>query len=739
MVERAADGDAKETAALEGTLERIVYTNADSKWTVARLRVEGQSELATIVGNLVEVPPGAALRLRGSWVKDPKYGEQFRVRTYVTLTPSTLEGIERYLGSGLVPGVGPVLAKRIVETFGAHTLEVIEKHPERLSEVSGLGKRKAETLRAAWREQQAVADVMLFLQGCGVSPAFASRIYKRYGDKAIELVREDPYRLALEIWGIGFKSADAIAERLGVARDSPRRAQAGILHLVHTLGEEGHVFYPRSELVDQASQVLGIDIVILRDAVAALVEAGHVILSEVQGQGPCVYSVELYKAETHTALRLATLATTDAVPLGFPVDEAIARFERESVLELAPSQRQAVRSAVTRKLAVITGGPGVGKTTVVRAVLEIMLRAGRLVSLAAPTGRAAKRMSEATGRGALTLHRLLEWSPRTASFVRGQHHPLDADVVIVDEASMIDLALADHLVAALKPRAHLILVGDIDQLPAVGPGSVLADVIASKQAAVARLTEIFRQAAQSQIVTNAHKVNSGEFPSDQGGDFFFIARETPEDALATIEEVVVERIPRRFKLDPFDQVQVLAPMHRGVVGAANLNDVLQKRLNPRGVEVQRGARTFRVGDKIMQVRNNYDRDVFNGDVGRIVDIKLDDEGDELLCEFDGRRVVYEARDLDELAHAYAISIHKAQGSEYPAVVVPIFTQHYMMLQRSLLYTAITRGKQLVVLIGQARAIETAVRTQPQKVRMTALAQRLMEAVERSQVAPAPGV
>jgi len=717
--------------ALEGTLERVVYTNPDTRWTVARLRVPGRAALATIVGNLVEVPPGMALRLRGEWVSDARYGEQFRVRTYVTLTPSTLEGIERYLGSGLVAGIGPVLAARIVAQFGAQTLDVIEQHPDRLAEVPGIGGARAERLQKAWHEQRAVADVMLFLQGLGVSPAFAARIYKRYGEGAIDVVRQDPYRLALEVWGIGFKTADAIAERLGVARDSPRRAEAGVLHLVHTLAEDGHTFVPADELVSQACEVLGIDTLIVEQAVRDLGEARYVIAEELPGRGRAIYSPELYAAEIGAADHLARLLTSPAPPLGFDPEGALARFEETTGMQLAPGQRDAVRAAITSKVAVITGGPGVGKTTVVRALLDVLERAGRLVALAAPTGRAAKRMAEATGHPASTLHRMLEWSPHSATFKRGADNPLPCDALIVDEASMLDIHMAERVASALRSRARLILVGDIDQLPAVGPGTVLADVIASRQAAVARMTEIFRQAAASQIVTNAHRVNQGELPSAQGGDYFFIARDDPEAALATLQEVVTERIPKRFGLDPIDDVQVLAPMHRGVVGAANLNEVLQRTLNPTGTSVTRGARTFRTGDKVMQVKNDYDKDVFNGDIGRIVAVGGGEQA-EVLVEFDGRRVSYPLEELDQLVHAYAVTVHKAQGSEYPAVVIPLMTQHYMMLQRSLLYTAITRGKRLVVVIGQPRALAMAVRSQDAKIRMSALADRLTRAVENAQ-------
>ncbi len=717
--------------ALEGTLERVVYSNADTRWTVARMSINGQKGLATIVGNLVDLSPGAALRLRGEWVTDSRYGEQFKVRTYVTLTPSTLEGIERYLGSGLVSGIGPALAARIVARFGNATLEVIEQHPDRLAEVPGIGKSRADKLHQAWTDQRAVADVMLFLQGLGVSSAFAARIYKRYGDRAIEIVRDDPYRLALEVWGVGFKTADAIAERLGVARDSPRRAQAGVLHLLHTLSEDGHTFVLADELVRQAIEVLAIDTLIVEDAVRALVADKYAIADELPGRGRAIYTPELHDAETQAAAHLARLATSPAPPLGFDPDGALVRFEETTGMQLAPGQRHAVRAAIAHKLVVITGGPGVGKTTVVRAVLDVLERAGRLVALAAPTGRAAKRMAEATGHPALTLHRMLEWQPGTTTFKRGPDSPLPCDALIVDEASMLDIHMAHRVASALRSRARLILVGDIDQLPAVGPGSVLADVIDSRQAAVARLTEIFRQAAASQIITNAHRINQGELPDQQGTDYFFIARDDPEAALATLQEVVCERIPKRFGLDPVDDVQVLAPMHRGVVGAANLNEVLQRTLNPTGASITRGSRTFRTGDKVMQVKNDYDKDVFNGDIGRIIAVGDGDQA-EVLVEFDGRRVSYPPEELDQLVLAYAVTVHKSQGSEYPAVVIPLMTQHYMMLQRSLLYTAITRGKRLVVVIGQPRALAMAVRTQDARTRMSALGLRLTRAVEHAQ-------
>jgi len=683
----------------------------------------------TAVGNLLGVQPGENLSLRGKWVHDKRFGDQFQIVSYRTVVPATAEGIERYLSSGMVRGIGKVMAERLVTKFGVQTLDVIDEHPERLTEVEGIGRVRSEQIRGAWREQRALRDVMVFLQAQGVTSSHAVKIYKRYGDAAISLVRQNPYRLATDIYGIGFQTADQIAQKLGLDAGSPERCRAGVLHVLSVLSDEGHVAAPRHDLVQRAHALLAVPVELVDDAVAALAVSGDVVLEPLEGQatGIAVYARALHNAETELASRLQQLLATPAKALELDVERAISWFESQRSITLAAEQRQAIAAATKSKLLVVTGGPGTGKTTLINGIIQILEKKGRVIRLAAPTGRAAKRMTETTGgHEAKTLHRLLEWSPRTGSFDRDVAVPLELDVLIVDEASMLDTMMACALVRALPAAAQLILVGDTDQLPSVGPGMVLKDVIRSGAAVVVRLAHIFRQAEQSRIVVNAHRVNEGLLPiianDDPETDFFFIEKSEPEAVVATIKSLVRERIARRFGLDAVRDIQVLTPMHKGVLGAANLNAELQQCLNPEGQSVSRGARLFRVHDKVMQVRNNYDLDVFNGDIGQVV--RIDQTERALAVDFDGREVVYDEAALDELVLAYACSIHKAQGSEYPCVVVPLHTQHFVMLRRNLLYTAITRGRRLVVLVGSQRALATAVKTDDTVARFTGLAQRL---------------
>ncbi|HEU4730614.1 MAG TPA: ATP-dependent RecD-like DNA helicase [Kofleriaceae bacterium] len=719
---------------LDGTLERFVFRNDESSFTVARFETP-EHQHVTIVGELVGVNEGLPLRLRGHWVEDRKFGRQFRVQTYQLRSPETLVGIERFLGSGIIPGIGPELARRLVGHFGMDTLQVIDRRPERLVEVAGIGAARASRLAAAFAEQRELQDVMVFLRGHGVSAAFAGRIVKRYGKDAINVVRANPYRLAHEIWGIGFRTADAIAEKLGIARDAPERLEAGLLHALETAGEDGHLHLPDDELIAAAGELLGVAGDRLAPRLAAL-ELHRLVVRETLGhRGPCTMLPWAHDAEVSAASQLAQLVKTPARGLSLDVHAAIHAFEAATGTTLATQQRRAVEAALVDKCTVITGGPGVGKTTIVKAIVHLARLVHRAVALAAPTGRAAKRLGEATQREALTIHRLLEYQPHEGGFQRGRENPLDADVVVIDEASMVDAQLFASLVVAIRPAAQLILVGDIDQLPSVGPGSVLADVIASEAASVIRLTEIFRQAQASKIVVSAHAINHGELPALEAPDgattdFYFISRDDPEAARATIVELVAERIPGRFKFDPINEIQVLAPMHRGDLGTGALNRALQDRLNPPSgtsgaAELTRGDRVFRRGDKVMQLKNDYDKSVFNGDIGVIAAI----DGDEAIVhvEFDGRVAGYERAELDQLGHAYAVSIHKSQGSEYPAVVIPLMPQHYMMLQRSLLYTAVTRGKKLVVLVGSRRAVAMAVRNADAKRRYTWLAERVRAA------------
>ncbi len=715
---------------IEGVLARIVFASDESGFIVARLEIPGRAEPATIVGNLLGIQPGESLRLRGRWVHDRRYGRQFRVESYVTIQPSTLEGIERYLGSGLVRGIGKVMAKRLVEAFGIETLEVIESDADRLTEVEGIGGKRSEMIRAAWREQREIKEVMLFLQSHGVTTGLAIKIFKLYGERSIAVVRENPYRLAIEIFGIGFRTADQIAMRIGIAADSPQRAEAGIVHTLQAATEEGHLFLPRDRLLTAATEVLGIAPSIVEEAVSALAGRGQVILdSGDAGKPPAVYLPPHHTAETGVAERLINIREAAVSPISIDIERALAWFEERQGLELAPEQRQAVRAAIDGKLVVITGGPGTGKTTLVNAIIRILERKSQRILLAAPTGRAAKRLNEATGREAKTIHRLLEFSPKLMGFGRNAARPLEADLVIVDEFSMVDNLLAYNLLRAIPDSARLVVVGDADQLPSVGPGNVLRDLIQSGSVPVVRLRTIFRQDEEGGIVVNAHRVNEGRMPHlDESGpeqEFYFIDRDDPEEALRTILSLVSERIPKSFGLDPTDDIQVLTPMHRGILGASNLNTALQEILNPSGEEITRGSRRLRVGDKVLQIRNNYDLEVWNGDIGRVMGIDPD-EG-EVRVRFDDRIVRYDPSEIDELMLAYACSIHKSQGSEYRCVVIPIHTQHYVLLQRNLLYTAITRGKQKVIVVGSKRALAIAVRNNAIRSRFTRLAERLRRA------------
>jgi exodeoxyribonuclease V alpha subunit len=724
---------------LEGILERVVYANEATAWSVVRLAVPGKRDVVTAVGNLLGVQPGENLRLHGAWVTDRRYGEQFRVHSYVTVAPATLVGMERYLGSGLVRGIGKVMAERLVRHFGLDTLDVIERRPEQLTQVDGIGPVRRDRIAGAWTEQREIKEVMLFLQSHGVSTSHAVRIYKEYGNGAIAVVSENPYRLAIDVFGIGFKTADRIATSLGIEPTSPRRAEAGVLHQLGECSNGGHLYYPRAALVAETAELLGVEAALVETALGVLAGEGRVAIEplidapgsriDAGDAATAVYLASLHHAEVGLAERLRGLAATSAAPLDIDVERALAWIEEREGIRLSPGQRDAVRAGVTDKVLVITGGPGTGKTTVVNAITRILARKGLGIVLTAPTGRAAKRMTEATGRDARTIHRLLEFSPGAMGFARDQHNPIEADVVVVDETSMVDVVLAYNLLKAIPPRARLIVVGDVDQLPSVGPGSVLADLIRSRAFRVVALTEIFRQAAESLIVTNAHRVNRGEMPTAESdrepADFYFIERAEPEEVLATLKDVVTERIPSRFGLDPVDDVQVLTPMNRGLLGAANLNVELQALLNPGESGIVRGTRSFRVGDKVMQIRNNYTLDVFNGDIGRIA--AIDPEERIVTVRYDNRPVAYDYGDLDELVLAYACSIHKAQGSEYSAVVIPVHTQHFIMLQRNLLYTALTRGKRLVVLVGTRKALAIAVKNHRVDERYSRLAERLRAA------------
>jgi exodeoxyribonuclease V alpha subunit len=740
---------------LRGTFERITYHNEENGYTVAQLTPDGAAYTVTVVGNMLGVNVGESVALTGVWTSHAQYGRQFKAEQVRTVLPATIAGLERYLGSGLIKGVGPVTAHRIVRKFGLDTLRVIEEEPGRLHEVLGVGRKRVEIITRAWAEQQKIKEVMLFLQSHNVSTSLAVRIYKQYGDDALAVVQSDPYRLAQDVFGIGFITADRIARELGIAADAPERVAAGIAYTLNQAADEGSVYLPAGELTRRACELLGVASEQVTDAIRALAETDRIHLEEdalTAGPGATgpgapalaetrpVYLTPFYRGEIGVTGRLHSLmdAATDRMPAfrTFDWPAAFAALQAQSRVTLTAAQMAAVQAALSSRVAVLTGGPGTGKTTTVRSIIRLAEAAGARTLLASPTGRAAKRLSEATGRPAQTIHRLLEFKPAEGmAFQRNDENPLEADLVIVDEASMLDLLLTNHLLKAIPPGAHLLLVGDVDQLPSVGAGSVLHDVITAVEgsapdagvARVIRLNTIFRQPAGSYIITNAHRINAGQMPvfdNRSAADFFLFKEEEPDRAADLIVELVQERIPRRFGLKP-DEIQVLSPMHRGDAGVTNLNARLQAALcppQPRSPERQMGGRAYRLGDRVMQTRNNYDKEVFNGDMGRISDISL--EMQTVSVRMDERVVQYDFLELDELVHAYAISIHKAQGSEFPAVVVPMLPSHYMMLQRNLLYTAVTRAQRLVVLVGSPRAIAIAVHADRAGERYSGLAERL---------------
>jgi exodeoxyribonuclease V alpha subunit len=737
--QRPAKTEFKPTV-LEGVLERITYANEENGYTIARVDTgRGSGDLLTVVGALLGAQPGESLRMEGRWGSHPQYGKQFTVENYTTVLPATIQGIRRYLGSGLIKGVGPRIAERIVEHFGTDTLDIIEQEPKRLIEVPGLGPKRTKKIAAAWEEQKAIKEVMVFLQGVGVSTSIAVRIYKEYGDASISVVRNQPYRLAADVWGIGFLTADRIAQAVGIPHDSPDRAKAGLQYALSQATDNGNCFLPEERLIADAVKLLQVDTGLVIDCLGELVEEEGVVRERVPDpEGgdpiPAVYLVPFHRAEMSLAgqvLRLLRCAE-DRMPAFRDVSwqTALAWLRERTGADLAPEQEQAVRLALTEKVAVLTGGPGCGKSFTVKSVVTLARAKKAKVVLAAPTGRAAKRLAELTGAEASTVHRLLELKPGgDAAYDRDR--PLDADLVVVDEASMLDLILANKLVKAVPPGAHLLFVGDVDQLPSVGAGEVLRDLLADGSPVPAvRLTRIFRQAQQSGVVANAHRINSGVPPITQGlPDFFLFAEDETEEAGRLTVDVAARRIPAKFGLDPRRDVQVLAPMHRGPAGAGVLNGLLQQAITPARPDLPErrfGGRVFRVGDKVTQIRNNYEKGtngVFNGTVGVVTALSTEEQRLTVRTDED-EEVDYDFDELDELAHAYAVTIHRSQGSEYPAVVIPVTTGAWMMLQRNLLYTAVTRAKRLVVLVGSRKALGQAVRTVSAGRRFTALDHRL---------------
>ena len=704
------------TASITGEVEQVVFVSPDSDFVVARIAVPEEKASITVRGPLAGIEPGQGVRLQGTWERHPRYGRQFRATAGETFVPVTEDGIRRYLGSGAFPGLAEKMAERIVDHFGADTLAILEKEPERLSEVKGIGKKTIRKLSRAWQEQARTRAAMLFFQSHGISLALSRRIFNHYGADAVRRVRADPYALAEDIDGIGFQTADRIARQMGLAEDSPQRVTAALIHILKQQAEAGHVFEAADALTAHCGKMVGCTPAVADAALADGVAAGKLVVEPLpDGQGAAVFLKGLHHCEVELAGGLRRL-TQSVIPrlAGTDPAQAVAGAERQLGIELAHRQREAVGRALAGGVLVITGGPGTGKTTIVRAILNIYQRFQHRVRLAAPTGRAAKRLAESTGAEACTVHRLLEFSPRERRFLRNAEHPLKTDLLVVDEASMIDTVLMYHLVRALSPGTTLVLVGDVDQLPSVGPGSVLADTIASGLVPVVILNEIFRQAQRSRIVINAHRINTGEMPlreaASEENDFYFIEKSDPRVVSETILKLVVERIPNRFGFDPMEDIQVITPMHRGEVGTHQLNAVLQTALNPAGESGPQPSGRWRPGDK----------EVFNGDIGRVA--SAGPEG--VTVVFDGRPVLYALSELDDLVLAYAISVHKSQGSEYPCIVLPLMTQHYLMLQRNLVYTAITRARRLAVIVGQQRALAMAVANDRPRRRFTRLAQRL---------------
>ncbi|MCG6862547.1 MAG: ATP-dependent RecD-like DNA helicase [Chromatiaceae bacterium] len=722
---RAQTGAASER--LTGSIERVTFHSAESGFCVLRVKVRGQRDLVTVVGSAATVTAGEYIECDGTWVNDRQHGLQFKALNLRVIPPSTLDGIEKYLGSGMVKGIGPHFARKLVGAFGERVFDVIEDSPDRLLELDGIGPKRKERVTRAWAEQKVIREIMVFLQSHGVGTARAVRIYKTYGDEAVEKVRENPYRLALDIHGIGFKTADAIAKKLGIPHDSLIRAQAGVRHVLQEIAANGHCAAYREQLAESSCKLLEIPAPVIEQAIAAELNEENLVEEEIEGQ-PALFLTPLQRAERGVAMSIARLQRHPAVWGRIDAGTAIPWVQQHTGLELSGSQRDAVAAAINGKVAIITGGPGVGKTTVVNSILRILRAKGVAVLLCAPTGRAAKRLSESTGVVAKTIHRLLEFDPQTMGFKRDQYRPLETDLVVVDEASMVDVALMNQLLRAVPNQAAALLVGDVDQLPSVGPGAVLADLIGSGAVPTARLTEIFRQAAASRIVVNAHRINRGQMPErpDRQGpdsDFYLIECDTPELIHDRLLQVVTDRIPRRFGFHPVDDIQVLTPMNRGGLGARSLNVDLQQSLNTDAYpRVTRFGWTYAPGDKVIQTVNNYDKEVFNGDIGRVV--RIDEEEGLVYVDYEGRRVEYELGELDEVSLAYATTVHKSQGSEYPAVVLPLATQHYTLLERNLLYTAVTRGKRLVVLIAQTKALGIAVNRGMSVKRLTNLRHRL---------------
>ena len=713
---------------LDGQIERVVFLNEENGFCVLRVKIRSQIELATVTGTSPNVNEGEWLTADGEWFNDSKHGRQFKAESIRTTRPDTLEGIEKYLASDLVKGIGKEYASRLVKTFGRDVFDVIENNSAKLLQVEGIGKLRKERIKHAWDEQKSIRQIMSFLFSHGISTSKAFRIHKKYGERAIEVLQRDPYCLARDIRGIGFLMADGIAMKLGITKDAPLRARAGLEYTLNEIMQQGHCAYPRNDLISKTAELLEVDISLLVSSLDASIQAGQLISVENASKGLLIYLPVLYQAECALADRLKQINRGEHPCPKIDLDRAIDWVAERSGFELAASQQKALRQSISSKVAVITGGPGVGKTTLVQSILMVLRAKKMRVLCCAPTGRAAKRMSESTGMEAKTIHRLLQYNPGSGGFVHRADNPLECDILIIDECSMVDLLLANQLVSAVPLHAAILFVGDADQLPSVGPGRILQDIISSNQFTVSQLSDVFRQAATSKIITNAHAINQGNLPkfpkNGDPSDCYFIETEEPETAVTMITKLVRDSIPKRFGMKPMKDIQILTPMQKGALGAQNLNATLQQALNPTGNQIERFGTIFRHGDRVMQTENDYDKEIYNGDLGHIERIDL--EASEVTIRFDDRSIQFDVRELDSLLHAYAITIHKSQGSEYPAVIIPLHTQHYIMLQRTLIYTAITRATKLAILVGTKKALQLAVSQTLSRNRTTLLAEHLQQ-------------
>lgn len=727
VIVSSTSSNKRPAAILRGLVERVTFHTEETGYCVLKVKPERGGELITVLGHAPRVVAGENIEATGEWVQNADYGRQLKAETIKLSRPKSIEGLTRYLGSGLIEGIGPKYAQRIVEKFGEDIFEIIENYSARLEEVEGVGKKRRQEIRESWMKQKALHEIMIFLHQRGISTSRALRIYKTYGEEAVEVLQKNPYQLAIDIHGVGFKTADEIAGQMGIAKDAPQRVRAGLLYVLEKASESGHVCLPELTLAEEAEKVLQVPVALIETALGSMIQSGGVIRQKVADQA-MIYLPHLLKAERSIAERLGQLLQIPASYPAMEMDKAIAWAEKQTKRELAESQRRAVREALQQRVLIITGGPGVGKTTIVNTILTVLGAKKIQAVLAAPTGRAAQRLSESTGLEAKTLHRLLEYQ-REGVWGRNEHKPLEGDLFVIDECSMVDVSLMAQLLSSLPPNAHVLLVGDADQLPSVGPGAVLQDLIGSGRVPCVQLTEVFRQAAQSRIITAAHTINQGLMPDlkpSPDADFFFLERSEPGEIQQTIAQLIKERLPAKYGFDPVTDIQVLCPMNRQALGTVSFNALLQETLNPPSemkFEVERFNQTFRVGDKVIQNRNNYDKEVFNGDIGHISSIGTDPVT--VFVRFDAKRLVsYETGELDELQLAYAITIHKSQGSEFPCVIIPLAMAQFIMLERNLVYTGITRGKKLVVLVGESKALNKAVQQTGARHRWTGLKQLL---------------